>query len=139
MPSTVSPYHFEDIPKLSKRQVEIQNALIRFFPYRYQNNPYEEVLVDYLKSQFAQEVQIRLDKIEEVQLKSFITALPEQSILLRFSVLPRTNPLFAWLDSDLLACMVDRLLGGKGEKTFEFKSLGEVEQGVLQYLFLYLS
>ncbi len=131
----IKPFHFSGIKKLSRHDLEIENALLNYLPFSLETGLKKE-LETFLSKQFNQEAQIDLEKIEESTLAKFVSSVPPISWVAVLGMEPVSHKAFMWFDSVLAHSLVDRVLGGSGETPAEIKSPTSIEEGVFQYLIL---
>ncbi len=131
----ITPYNFEGIKKLTRRDLEIEEALWSYLPAA-RENLIKKALEAFLSKQFNTSCAISLEKIEEGHFSSFVKTLPELCFLAQLGVQPLTHKAFAWVDNVLSFSLIDRVLGGPGDFPKEMRGLTPIEEGVLQYLLL---
>ncbi len=133
---TVKPFFFQGLKKLNKKQIQLEEALLNYFPQGLDKNPLQKKLEDFFKSQFHVDCRLELRKIEELSLGQWAQALPLQCVVAHFSMQPASQRAYLWVDSVIAYSLIDRLLGGEGDYPTELKPLTPIEEGVLQYLLL---
>lgn len=132
---SIKPFHFSGIKKLSRHDLEIENALLNYLPFSLETGLKKE-LEDFLSKQFNQEARIELERFEESTLSKFVSSVPPVSWVAVLGMEPVAQKAFVWFDSVLAHSLVDRVLGGTGETPSEIKSPTSIEEGVFQYLIL---
>jgi len=134
--SVVKPFFFQGLKKLNKKQIQLEEALLNYFPQGLSKNPLQKKLEDFFMNQFHVDCHLELRKIEELSIGQWLKSLPSQCVVAHFGMHPINQTAYLWVDSVIAYSLIDRLLGGEGEYPTELKPLTPIEEGVLQYLLL---
>ena len=132
----IIPFSFQDLPKFSRKDLEIENALLNYLPTSSSGDLIQKTLEDFLTKQFHLKSKIRLEKFEEQKLSEFLKSVSDLSLIAILGAEPFSSKAFAWIDSALAFSLIDRTLGGVGELPTELRGLTSIEEGVFQYLLL---
>ena len=132
---SINPFYFKGLKKLSRKDLEIENALLNYLPFSSELKLKKD-LEDFLTKQFNQETHIELERFEESHLSKFVASVPATVWVAMLGMEPVFQKAFIWFDSVLAYSLVDRVLGGVGETPSELKSPTSIEEGVFQYIVL---
>ncbi len=132
----VTPFLFQGLSKISRKDLEIENALLNYLPSSSSGTLLQEKLEEFFTDQFGLKSKIRLEKFEEQILADFLKQVPEFCVLTVLGAEPLSSKVFVWIDSMLAFSLIDRTLGGVGELPTELRGLTSIEEGVFQYLLL---
>jgi len=132
---SIKPFYFKGLKKISRRDLEIENALLNFLPFSSEMGLKRE-LEGFLSKQFNQEACIELERFEESSLSKFASTIPSVAWLAVLGMEPLGQKAYVWFDSVLAHSLVDRVLGGAGDTPTELRAATSIEEGVFQYLIL---
>ncbi len=132
---SVKPFVFKGLKKLTRRDLEVENALLSYLPFSSEVG-LKKSLEEFLEKQFNQSVNIELEKFEESMLSQFASSVPPVAWVAALGMQPVSQKAYVWFDAVLAHSLVDRVLGGGGEAPTELKSPTSIEEGVFQYLVL---
>lgn len=118
-------YDFRHPNKFSKEQ-------INFFELIYDN--YARAVATFLSAQLRISVQISVISIEQLTYGEFTRSLSDPSILVVFDMNPLQGNGILEIQPPLAFCMLDRLLGGRGECIVNNRTLTEIESTIIEQL-----
>lgn len=133
---TIVPFSFQGLKKLSRRDLEMEAALLNFLPFVSQENVVKKSMEEFLARQFNLETALQLEKFEEGNFADFLQMVPDPCLVAVLGVQPVPLKAFAWIDSVLAATLIDRVLGGSGDLPADLRPPTPIEEGVFQYLVL---
>lgn len=130
----IIPYRFENIPKITQKELEISRALLNFLPSPALKEPlFLEIRKELIK-QFGQELSCFVESVKEQENKFTIEHLEEKPLLALISSEPAAGKIMCQIDNQLAAQLIDKLLGGSELEGIELRQPSETEQGVLQFV-----
>jgi len=132
----IKPFCFDNIKKLTRHEVALENALLNYLPYATSEALLSERIENFLSQQLNCKAKIALERIEEKKIADWLSELPERPLVFTLGVQPVAQKAWVWVDSNLAFSLIDRSLGGFGELPTELKALTSIEEGVLSYLAL---
>lgn len=132
----IVPFHFDRLPKLSERDVRILGSLLELLPRIGFADELRQSLSGLLTEKIGLPFSFDLQKITTGPAPEVLRALPREGIYLVFGLAPFQERAFLEVDSFLAHSAIDKLLGGTGSPSASSRTLTEIEEGVLSYLFL---
>lgn len=124
------------LPKLSRADLQLEAGVRGFFPTTAMQDAaavgIRKVLIEHL----GQDVLFFLEDISATPFGHFLDRASEASVLVQLGVAPQGAKAVLQIDHELAALIVNRMLGGEGEREVEPIPLTETEQGVLQFLLM---
>ena len=129
-------YKYKDLPRLSRQQADVVNALLLRLP----QTPFEHDFKQRLRQELEPLVHVELDfwleHVRSEDVSVIIERLPEPCCIGMVSLQP--SPHYAVLEMDLTVAQqaIDRLLGGNAEDFDGQRPLSEIEEGIFSFLLL---
>lgn len=134
----VKPFHYENLERLTRQQVDLHAAVTRFLPRALPPEAFVERLTALLQKYVGEHVQFELTALREPRFGKYCDSVPDPAILFVLSCVPLDKKAILQVDFALAHILVDRMLGGSGEHSQDLRPLTNIEQGVLQFLMLKL-
>lgn len=134
--SAIKPFDFSRLPKISRQDILILDALRSFLPRIGFSDELGRSLRRLVGRALGTPFSFREEKITNIRLSTALPTLPKQGVYLVFGLAPLEEKAFLELDPFLAHVAIDRLLGGTGEPLTMVRPLTEIEEGVLSYVFL---
>lgn len=132
----VRPYRFDDIKKLSKQQLTLEEGVSQYVSAR----PFKEdfctalgqTIGQYLKSPCT----ITVNAMQVVTAAEVPTLVPKIGCIMVLGLSPQEQKLLVELDGDLAVFIIERLLGGAGDQGRLIRPLTDIEEGILSFIIL---
>ena len=132
----IVPFHFDRLPKVSSRDVRILESLLALLPRIGFADELRQSLCRLLTTQVGLPFSFHHQKSATGAMAEMCRTLPREGIYLVFGLAPFQEKAFLEMDPFLAHAAIDKLLGGTGKPSASPRSLTEIEEGVLSYLFL---
>jgi flagellar motor switch protein FliM len=130
------PYRFENIPKLTQAELDLQNSLSRFLSSKPFEPDFRPSLVKILEDYLKVECQIAVPEAAIVKSADLPNLIPHSACIVVVGVAPGEEKIFVEIDPSLVGFVLERLLGGTGEHGRLLTALTEFEEGVISFLLL---
>src|SRR3989338_3057291 len=132
----IKPFRFS-LAKVSKADNQILSDLLEFLS---SSGLQETFPLSIRKSlnQYLPDLRYYLERIETLSYHDFFVSLPNPSSVAVIGLEPFKEKGLIELDPALSFTIIEKLLGGKGDTTFELRPFTETEQGVVEFLLLKL-
>lgn len=129
-------YKYKNLPRLTRQQVDVVNALLLRLPQTPFEHDFKERLRRELEPLVHVELDFWLDHVMQEDVSTFLERLPEPSCVGLVALQP--TPHYAVLEMDLTVAQqaIDRLLGGNAEDFDGQRPLSEIEEGIFSFLLL---
>lgn len=122
------------LPQLTRDAVVIEQGLVEFFPTDAQRAAVVNALQRVLGEQLGLEVRLAQSNVGSSTYGRFTNDMGEAAVFLAATLAGHDAKVGLLCESQLAGFIVDRLLGGSGQRGMEPIPLTESEQGVLQYV-----
>ncbi len=132
----VKPFPFENLPKVSRQELRIVEALRSYWPRIGFSDQLRRSVKSLLMRELGSSFSFKQEKISVVSLLQTFKNLSPEGVYITFGRLPLPQKAVLDLDPYLAHMMIDKLFGGTGEVPASSRSLTEIESGVLSYLAL---
>jgi len=132
----VKPFRFENLEQLSRKQVQLQEGILRYLPQALPAEVFQDRITEQLKKYMRSNVHLEMTALREPLFGKYCATIPDPAVLFVFSCEPLEQKAILQVDFALAHIMVDRMLGGKGEYPEDMRSISPIEEGVLQFLVL---
>ncbi|MBU4484717.1 hypothetical protein KKA47_04770 [bacterium] len=133
---TIKPFHFKNLGKLSKKDIERTRTLMEFLPKTGVREQFHLAIRKMLIKHMGQDVIYFINAVDDMSMAEFCNKLPENPILVVIGLNPLKEKLVVYIDHTLAYLIIDKLLGGLGDVDESLRALTDTEQGVLQYLIM---
>lgn len=132
----VKPYPFEKLPKISRLEARLIADLQEFFPRIGFADELGRAIKILINRELGLPFSFRRERLTTVNPAEKVRSFSRQGVYLLFGLSPVEQKGILDLDPLIAQMAIDKLLGGKGEPRSMVRSLTEIEEGVLSYLFL---
>src|SRR5690625_1570627 len=116
-----------------KRALRFSKDQIRSISRIHEN--YARLLTTFFSAQLRTYVNISVASVDQIPYEEFIRSIPKMTILNMYSVEPLEGRVLMEVNPNIAYCMLDRILGGKGESDQQVDSLTEIETLIMSQLF----
>jgi flagellar motor switch protein FliM len=129
-------YKFSGLPRLSREQVAVSNALLSYLP----QTPFEHDFKDRLRAAVEPlvhaDVDLWFDNVSHVEPGGLEGVLCDPTCSAVIGMLPTEHKVIAEFDLTVAQQAIDRMLGGKAEDVDGQRALSEIEEGVFSFIVL---
>lgn len=132
----VKPFLFEKLPKVSRQELRIIEALRSYWPRIGFSDQLRRSIKGLLMRELGSSFSLKQEKISTVPLLQTLKNLSPEGVYITFGRHPLPQKAVLDLDPYLAPMMIDKLLGGTGEAPASHRPLTEIESGILSYLAL---
>lgn len=132
----IRPFDFTRLPKLSHRALEVKASLETDFPGHPFAQKIRETIQEVVRKQLTTELSFRLESVQQVSLKETLQQWSSQGVYLVFGFPPQAGKAVLDLDPFLAHMAIDKLLGGPGGAPTAIRTMTEIEDAILSFLFL---
>lgn len=129
-------YRFGGVPRLTREQVRVQNALVAHLPETTFEHGFKERLRAAIEPLVHVDVDLWLDEISHVEPGGLLRVLGSPFCAAVIGVLPKTERVLVQVDLPIAQQAIDRLLGGNADDVDDQRPLSEIEEGVFAFVFL---
>jgi len=130
------PFYFQGLKKLSSKIIQIEQALLNYLPFEFQEENLKVKLKAFLDKQFREDCKIQLEKIVEGNTKQFFSALPSRFLVAQIAATPLESKAWLQIDYTLALKLIHKLLGSQEEMTSEIRALTPLEMGIQEFIIL---
>lgn len=131
-------FRFSGLPKLSRRDAAVTNALLAHLPQAPFSQAFKDELRGFLGPFLRVDVDIWVDSFQTVSSDELAGLLPRPTALAVIGLPPKPYTVLLEVDLPLAQQAVDRMLGGPGEECDAARPLSEIENGVFSFLLVKL-
>jgi len=138
MSTEIKPFSFTDLPKLSRKEVQLNNLFFsNLFSFERKDN-LQKKIADTLHELLQKNATATLDNVEIVQLNDYLKSSSENNCFCIISFPPKTGLFFLEISFELAKSLIYSILGKEGQIPTQSQILTEVEKGILGYIILKL-
>ncbi len=130
------PFDFTKLPKISRQEVQILESLKDLFPRIGFTDELGRAIKILLGRELGMNFSLRNDALETVKISEKLRHFSQEGIFIVFGLAPLEQKGVLEIDPFLAHMAIDKLLGGTGAGEVSGRSLTDIEDGVLTYLFL---
>lgn len=129
-------YKFSGLPRLTRAQVDTQNALLSFLPSTIFENGFKEKLREALEPIVRADLDFWLDDVRVIEQADLSRTFARPSCIAVLGLEPRPHKILVETDLTISQRAIDRMLGGNADDTDAQRSLSDIESGVFSFLIL---
>lgn len=129
-------YKFSGLPRLTRAQVDTQNALLSFLPSTIFENGFKEKLREALEPIVRADLDFWLDDVRVIEQADLSRTFARPSCIAVLGLEPRPQKILVETDLTISQRAIDRMLGGNADDTDAQRSLSDIEAGVFSFLVL---
>lgn len=134
--TSIRPFKFVGLPKLSREQVAWRESLTTYFTQRPFTPEFREQLQTMLSQELKSQVQLGESTLKSATRAEIASFLPKHACVVVLNLAPANQKLLVEIDPQLAALSIERLLGGQAPSAKLQRALTEIEEGVLSYIVL---
>lgn len=129
-------YRFSGIERLTREQLQVHNALLRYLPQTPFERGFKDKLRQVVEPLVHADVDLWLDGLTTVPAGGLVRALGSPLCLGVVGLTPKLDRAILEVDLTIAQQAIERMLGGSSEDVDGTRPLSEIEEGVLAFLFL---
>jgi type III secretion system YscQ/HrcQ family protein len=129
-------YRFGGVPRLTREQVRVQNALVQHLPETTFEHGFKDKLRAVVEPLVHVDVDLWLDEVSHVESGGLMRLLGGPFCVAVVGVAPKTERVLIQIDLPIAQQAIDRLLGGEAEDVDDQRPLSEIEEGVFAFVLL---
>ncbi len=129
-------YKFTGLPRLSREQVRLLNAMMAYLPETAFEADFKEKLRQVIEPLVHADIDLWFDGITRVEGGKLSSHLCDPTCVAVIGMLPKDRHLLVEVDLTVAQQAVDRMLGGNAEDTDGQRPLSEIEEGVFSFILL---
>ena len=133
----IKPFHFR-LKKVSSDQQRLLEAVMSFLPKTGLRARFGSGLEEALTKHVGESSSVRLEAVSEMTHEAFVGKLTAYPVLVLLECVPVNKKAYLEIDTVIAHALIGHLLGSGVEESATKRGLTDIEQGVLQYLFLQL-
>lgn len=129
-------YKFSGIERLTREQVRLRNALLRFLPQTPFEHGFKDRIREALEPLVHADIDLWFDAVSEVRPGELYRALGSPLCVAVVGLSPKAEKVLVEVDLGIAQQAVERTLGGATEDVDISRALSEIEEGVFAFLLL---
>lgn len=129
-------FKFSGLPRLSREQVEVQNALLAHLPQTPFEQGFKDRLRQLLEPLVHADIDLWFDNLVAIEPGELERHICDPTVLAVVGLLPKPYPMLVEVDLTVAQRAIDRLLGGSAEDVDVGRPLSEIEEGVFSFILL---
>lgn len=129
-------FKFSGLPKLSKAQVTLTNALLAHLPQTPFERGFKDALREVLEPLVHVDIDLWLDTVQTIEPGHLWKHVNEPSCIAIIATPPKSHQILLEVDLPLAQLAIDRMLGGAAEDVDAQRPLSEIEEGVFSFILL---
>lgn len=133
---TVQPFDFSKLPKVSRQEVKLLEAIQAYLPRVGFSDELRKALKILVTREIGPTFSFHRDHMAAVNIPQKLQGLTRQGVYVLFGLPPLSEKGILEIDPLIAHMAIDKLLGGAGEALTMIRPLTEIEEGVLSFLFL---
>jgi flagellar motor switch protein FliM len=123
----IKQYDFKRPNKFSKEQLHTLSII---------HENFARLLTTYLSAQLRTLVQVNVYYVEQMTYNEFISSLPNPSLISVVNFSPLKGAIIIEINPSVAFAIIDRLLGGAGEYKEKLREPTEIENGIIEKIFV---
>lgn len=129
-------YKFSGLPRLSRQQVEVTNALLAHLPQTPFEGGFKDKLREVVEPLVHADIDLWLDNVTDIEPGQLFAHLAEPTCVALVALQPKPYQLLVEVDLTVAQQAIDRMLGGNAEDTDGQRPLSEIEEGIFSFVLL---
>ncbi|MDA0712652.1 MAG: hypothetical protein O2897_01520 [bacterium] len=134
MSTEVKKFHFSDLPKLTRLQVQVNNLFYSKLVDFDKVNDWEKIFSTTCSDTLQTAATITLDNMESFKARDYFNRISAHDCLCVSSLPPQSGLFFIDTPADLTKDLIYRVLGKDNETPNDDQALSEVEKGIFTYI-----
>lgn len=129
-------YKFTGLPRLTREQARVLNAMMAYLPQTAFESDFKDKLRQVIEPLVHADIDLWFDGITHVDAGKLTSQLCDPTCVALVGMLPKGRQMLVEVDLTVAQQAVDRMLGGSAEDVDGQRPLSEIEEGVFSFILL---